>query len=85
MELEGLMHAVKFLVRKGFSLDMLVTDRHCQITKWVRENLPNTDHRYDIWHVAKGKIFERYCHCDYRSTLSRISKKIGKVEQGEGM
>lgn len=33
----------------------LITDRHRQIAKWVREECPETTHLYDIWHIAKGK------------------------------
>ncbi|KAI8516590.1 hypothetical protein Bbelb_051710 [Branchiostoma belcheri] len=29
------------------------SDRHIQIAKWIRENLPETSHLYDIWHIAK--------------------------------
>lgn len=54
MEKEGLVRAVQYLEVHGLSIELLVTDRHCQIAKWVRENLPETDHRYDIWHMAKG-------------------------------
>ena len=32
---------------------MLVTDRHRQIAKWLRENV-HAAHYYDVWHVAKG-------------------------------
>ncbi len=56
MEKEGLMRAAKFLKRKKFAFATLVTDRHKQIAKWIRENLTSTDHRYDIWHIAKCKL-----------------------------
>ena len=55
MEKEGLVRAVKSLREEKFRIDLLVTDRHYQIAKWVRENLLDTDHRYDIWHMAKCK------------------------------
>jgi hypothetical protein len=42
------------------SIATLVTDRHPQINKWVRENLEDTLHMFDIWHVAKGKCGARY-------------------------
>ncbi|XP_060588191.1 uncharacterized protein LOC132743656 [Ruditapes philippinarum] len=29
-------------------------DRHVQIQKWIRENLVNVRHTYDVWHVAKS-------------------------------
>lgn len=53
MEKEGLVRAVKFLKKNKFKIDTLVTDRHKQIAKWLRENQESTDHRYDIWHLAK--------------------------------
>ena len=53
MEKEGLVRAVQFFQKKRFNIATLVTDRHRQIAKWARENLKSTDHRYDIWHVAK--------------------------------
>ena len=54
MEKEGLVRAVDFLRKEELEIGLLVTDRHRQIAKWVRESLPLTDHRYDIWHLAKG-------------------------------
>ncbi|KAI8493070.1 hypothetical protein Bbelb_290740 [Branchiostoma belcheri] len=36
-----------------------VSDRHIQIAKWIRENLPETSHLYDIWHIAKGQRWSR--------------------------
>ena len=55
MEKQGLVQCVEFLHSRGFSIDKLVTDRHRQIGKWLREELPNTQHVYDVWHVAKGE------------------------------
>ena len=54
MEKEGLVCCVNFLQKKGFTIDTLVTDRHRQIAKWIREQLPAVQHVYDVWHVAKG-------------------------------
>uniref|UniRef100_A0A3Q2R0Z0 THAP-type domain-containing protein n=1 Tax=Fundulus heteroclitus TaxID=8078 RepID=A0A3Q2R0Z0_FUNHE len=53
-ELEGLKRSVSFL-RDAYNLRIavLITDRHMQIVKWVRENLPHTIRRFDIWHIAK--------------------------------
>ena len=53
MEKEGLVRAIDLLKKKGFQIGVLVTDRHTQIAKWLKDNLPVTDHRYDIWHMAK--------------------------------
>lgn len=54
MEKEGLVRRVKKLTDYGLSIDVLVTDRHRQIAKWIRENLSNVTHYFDVWHVAKG-------------------------------
>ena len=54
METEGLQRVLDFLKNEGITVDVLVTDRHKQINKWIRENHPSVIHYYDIWHVAKG-------------------------------
>ena len=55
MEKEGLVRAINLLKKKRFQTGVLVMDRHTQIAKWLKDNLPvpATDHRYDIWHMAK--------------------------------
>ena len=55
MKLEGLVRVVKKLQGCGLEIGTLITDCHTQITKWIREELPNTIHYYDVWHVAKSK------------------------------
>lgn len=54
MEKEGLHRVIDFLTEKGLEISVLVTDRHKQINKWIRETYPQIKHYYDIWHVAKG-------------------------------
>ncbi|KAK6169321.1 hypothetical protein SNE40_020397 [Patella caerulea] len=54
MEKEGLIRAVRWLQENNVQLDTLITDRHLQIGKWICENLDNTKHFFDVWHVAKG-------------------------------
>ena len=45
MIIKGLVRAVQNLHEEGFGIDVLVTDRQSQISKWVKENLPRiTDH-----------------------------------------
>ncbi|KAI8517957.1 hypothetical protein Bbelb_039740 [Branchiostoma belcheri] len=54
MEKEGLARAIDFIRRNcTLQIGKIVTDRHLQIAKWIRENLPETCHLYDIWHIAK--------------------------------
>ncbi len=54
MEKEGLVRSLEML--KKFKIATLVTDRHQQITKCMKENAADTDHRYDIWHLVKCEV-----------------------------
>ncbi|KAK3705290.1 hypothetical protein QZH41_008177 [Actinostola sp. cb2023] len=54
MELEGLKRSVDLLTTADLTIDTLITDRSRSIGKYIREELPDTTHYYDIWHVAKG-------------------------------
>ena len=51
MEKEGLIRSVEFKT--------LVTDRHTFIRKWIRENMAQTKHCFDVWHVAKGELLAK--------------------------
>ena len=55
MEKEGLHRVLEFLHHNHLKVNILVTDRHRQINKWLREEHPEVTHYYDVWHVAKGK------------------------------
>lgn len=55
MELAGLKRMIDVMNSSDMEVGVLVTDRHMQIAKWLRENVPETTHCYDIWHVAKCK------------------------------
>ncbi|KAG5261116.1 hypothetical protein AALO_G00300210 [Alosa alosa] len=52
MEKEGLIRSLDLLHRSGVKLDCVITDRHPQIQKFLRER--KITHYYDVWHVAKG-------------------------------
>jgi solute carrier family 8 (sodium/calcium exchanger) len=54
MEKEGFTRGITFFEENELEISLLATDRHKQIGKWVRENMFDTAHRYDFWHVAKG-------------------------------
>ena len=55
MEKEGLIRGIKFIEENDLSIDLLVTDRHKQIEKWMKTDKPDIMHKYDVWHVAKCK------------------------------
>ena len=54
MEKEGLIRCVSSLKEDGVAIKNIFTDRHPQIIKWIRENLSDAKHTFDVWHVAKG-------------------------------
>ena len=56
MEKEGLERVIAFLKENGLSINVIVTDRHRQIDKWIRETYTDMEHYYDAWHVAKGRM-----------------------------
>ncbi|XP_053389672.1 uncharacterized protein LOC128552654 [Mercenaria mercenaria] len=73
MELEGLKRCLRYMSDVGIRVSHLVTDRHVQVKKYMREEQPTITHWFDVWHVAKG-IFKK---------LQAVGKKKGceKVQQ----
>ena len=57
MEPECLTLGIKFLESQSVVINTFVSDHYVQVRKWVKENLPHTQHYFDIWHVAKGISF----------------------------
>ncbi|XDV14173.1 hypothetical protein PO909_002359, partial [Leuciscus waleckii] len=62
MEKEGLMRSLDLLLGSGVKLDCVITDRHPQVKKFLRDR--KITHYYHVWHVAKG--------------LSKKLERIGK-------
>ena len=56
MEIEGLIRTVHWLDNNGVIVSSIVTDRHRQVAKYLREELgpKGITHYYDVWHVEKG-------------------------------
>lgn len=52
MEKEGLRRSLDLLSAHSVTFDSIVTDRHPQIQKYLRE--ANITQYYDVWHVEKG-------------------------------
>ncbi|CAM4572641.1 unnamed protein product [Leuciscus chuanchicus] len=52
MEKEGLKRSLEWLEECGVRLDCIVTDRHPQIQKFLKER--NVTQYYDVWHLEKG-------------------------------
>jgi len=56
MEKEGLHRCLEILEDHHLDVTGLATDRHPQITKYMRTERPNTEHQYEIYHTAKGVV-----------------------------
>ena len=48
MELEGLKRAMTKVNEHGMEISTLITDRHQQISKWLRETHPNIRHHFAV-------------------------------------
>ena len=57
MEKEGLVRCMAKLKAEGLQVGELVTDRHPQISEYVREEMLTTRHFHDVWHVSKGNYY----------------------------
>ena len=57
MEKAGLVESVSFFQSQGLTIGEIVTDRHPMIVKHIREQMKDTKHSFDVWHVAKGLSF----------------------------
>ena len=54
---EGLILALQY-VQSGLigRVDVPATDRHPQISSYMKKRQPHIDHQFDIWHVAKSVV-----------------------------
>ena len=57
MELESLKRQLCYLDQANVVVKKLVTDRHGQVAAYRAEERPDTEHNYDVWHLAKGLFF----------------------------
>ncbi|CAN7938451.1 unnamed protein product [Ixodes hexagonus] len=54
MELEGLTRSLLYFAELGITVEVLVTDRHLQVSAYMKREHPLIQHRFDIWHASKG-------------------------------
>ena len=63
MEKEGLIRAIKHIKDNKLTIKTLVTDRHTQVRKHMREKEPSIKHRTDGWHIGNGRVMTgQYLH-----------------------
>uniref|UniRef100_A0A1X7TQ31 THAP-type domain-containing protein n=1 Tax=Amphimedon queenslandica TaxID=400682 RepID=A0A1X7TQ31_AMPQE len=72
MEKECFMRGMKIFEVYDLPIKMLVTDRHKQLGKYIREDLPQIDHKFDVWHIAKS----------FRKKVKKLAKRKGCEEVG---
>ena len=74
MEHRGLVQALEFLANSSVQIKTLVTDRHKQIAKYMREHNPSIDHRYDV----RMACLKRYQLCTSSGTSSGVMQQAHK-------
>ena len=87
MEKEGLHRCLSFLKEHDLDVEVLVTDRHKQINKWLREKHSDVKHYYDIWHVAKGIPIAKWSSYDHPYLVclyTGFRKKLEKLGKQKG-
>lgn len=79
MELAGLKKVKAALESEHVKVKVLITDRHPQIQKWIRDNWKTVTHYFDIWHVAKG-IYQQCTRpfCYYLAMIHKWIKHLHK-------
>ncbi|CAN8016889.1 unnamed protein product [Ixodes persulcatus] len=54
MELEGLTRSLVYFAELGVTVEVLVKNRHVQVSAYMKREHPLIQHRFGIWHVSKG-------------------------------
>ena len=54
MEREGFARCMENIQDKGAKVKVVATDRHVSIKSDMKQNYPDIDHQYDVWHLAKS-------------------------------
>ncbi|CAN7988425.1 unnamed protein product, partial [Ixodes pacificus] len=54
MELEGLDRSLTYFAKEDLTVEVIVTDRHMQVSAYMKREHPLIQHRFDLWHVNKG-------------------------------
>ena len=56
MEILGFKQCMDSLLVSGIIFDTFITDRHLAIAKYMRENLTQITHYFDLWHLKKSWV-----------------------------
>lgn len=58
MEFAGFKNCFASMFGHNLNLGTFVTDRHNQITKYMREEMKELTHYFDLWHLKKSMLSE---------------------------
>ncbi|KAH9366460.1 hypothetical protein HPB48_022141 [Haemaphysalis longicornis] len=78
MEKYGLVKGLQELKGRGITVASLTTDRHPGIKKHMRLHEPDTEHKFDIWHVAKGLKKKLSAECK-RASCAPLRDWVGPI------
>ena len=78
MELKGLQKMVQVFNQFNITVTAIVTDRHRQIQKWIRENWQTVHHYFDCWHIAKS-IKKRLQSLDKKKSCQLLGSWIKSI------
>ncbi|KAM7300964.1 uncharacterized protein ISCGN_016538 [Ixodes scapularis] len=81
MEMEGLKRSLEFLLSRGLSEHVLVTDRHIGVNAFMKDRNSDVKHRFDAWHIAEGT--EPYMALEKVVMAKQLLKDIPRLS-GEG-
>ncbi|KAG0438241.1 hypothetical protein HPB47_017097 [Ixodes persulcatus] len=86
MELEGLTRSLVYFAELGITVEVLVTDRHLQVSAYMKREHPLIQHRFDIWHVSKGtETYKKLESVVLSKHLLRDIPKLSSYEQTFGL
>ena len=55
MELESLKRGLEWVIdTNNMTVSDIITDRHGSVKRYIREEKPDINHWFDVWHAAKG-------------------------------
>src|SRR5664279_1566591 len=54
MEKVAMSRSLEFLHSSGLKIHTLATDRHTGVRSFIKENYPEINHQFDVWHIEKN-------------------------------
>jgi len=54
LEVKGFINCLEQFDKDSFPISTVATDRNRQLAKWLREERPEIEHTYDLWHFSKN-------------------------------